>query len=108
MLVVPSEVAAWAKFRFGQVSPGTEACQFTNTANSLASRDSTGACSSEKHRMTAAGSGTTGLDACVTRRHNPPSLSHTHPRTRNGRLSGRRGELPAIFNANERINPFIG
>ena len=33
----PPEVAQCAKNRFGHVGPGTEACQWSNTTNSLAS-----------------------------------------------------------------------
>ena len=38
----PSEVAACRKFRLGHVSPGTEQNQWSQTANSSASRLSTG------------------------------------------------------------------
>src|SRR4051812_8985433 len=60
MAVSPSEVAACANLRLGQVSPGTEECQFTSTAYSLASFESTGTSASGKHFMISAAPGSTG------------------------------------------------
>src|SRR4051794_27650674 len=67
--VSPSEVAAWAKLRLGQVSPGTEECQLTSTANSLASRERTGTSASGKHFMISAALGKTGAGLCRIRAH---------------------------------------
>jgi len=44
VFVVPSEVAAWRKFRLGQVAPGTEANHRVQVANLRASSLSTGTC----------------------------------------------------------------
>jgi len=98
MLVVPSEVAAWAKFRLGHVSPGTDACQFTRTANSFASLDRTGDSPSEKQFMMSSGRGSTGLGRRLTQFQTVVSARSTVPATRSSRLL-RRIEPPAIFSA---------
>src|ERR1700753_1215204 len=52
----PPEDAAWTKKRLGHVGPGIEACQLSQTTNSLAKAFSTANCEGEKERITRLGS----------------------------------------------------
>src|SRR5579863_1646699 len=51
----PPEEAAWTNMRFGQVGPGMDACQLSQTANSWAKATSMGSCAGAKHFMTSPG-----------------------------------------------------